>query len=153
MLTHASPQRRTRLEWVSRSGEQQQSSRAQGARGSPDPLWPMETRGLGEKKASVALVRKGALGLWFVPRRETTFPECSSLHGVWSRACDVFLLLRSLAVSGGMAGSWAQRAFSCQLLLLHEGEQVWSGFPAQDTTTKAAGAKEPEVAQTLFGLC
>ena len=129
------------------SGNHQQSSRAQGARGSPDPLWPMETRGLGEKKASVAIVRKGALGLWFVPRRETTFPECSSLHGVWSRACDVFLLLRTLAVSGGMAGSWAQKAFSCQLLLLHEEINHWSGFPSQETSSKAAGPREPEAAQ------
>ena len=57
----------------------------QGARGSPDPLWPMETRGLGEKKASVAFLRKGALGLWFVPQGESTFPECSTLNRVWSR--------------------------------------------------------------------
>ncbi len=63
----ASPRRRTCLEWISRSGEHQQSSKAQGARGSPDPLWPMETRGLGEKKASVALLSHGALGLWFGP--------------------------------------------------------------------------------------
>ncbi|RKM63781.1 hypothetical protein C0215_19630 [Clostridioides difficile] len=65
--TPASPRRRTRLEWISSSGYYHQSSRGQGARGSPDPLWPMETRGLGEKKASVALLSKGALGLWFVP--------------------------------------------------------------------------------------
>ena len=42
------------------------------------PLWPRETRGLGEKKASVALLSKIALGLWFVPRGEFNFPECSS---------------------------------------------------------------------------
>ena len=84
--TPASPRRRTRLEWVSSSGDHQQSSRAQGARGSPDSLWRMESRGLGEKKESVALICKGALGLWFVPRGESNFPECSSLHGVWSGA-------------------------------------------------------------------
>ncbi|RKM63538.1 hypothetical protein C0984_19555 [Clostridioides difficile] len=73
------------MEWVSSSGDHQQSSRAQGARGSPDSLWRMESTGLGEKKESVALLRKGALGLWFVPRGESTFPECSSLEKVWSR--------------------------------------------------------------------
>ena len=46
----------------------------------------------------------------------------------------------------------AQKAFSCQLLILHEGEHVWSGIQAQETTSKAAGPGEAEAAQTLFGL-
>ena len=71
--TTASPRMGTHLEWISSSRDHQQSSMAQGARGSPDPLWPMETTGLGKKKASVAFVRKGALGLWFLPRRKSTF--------------------------------------------------------------------------------
>ena len=86
LATPASPRRRTRSEWVSSSGDHEQRSRAQGARGNPDPLCPLETSRLGEKKASVALLSKGALGLWFVPRGESTFPECSSLNGVWSGA-------------------------------------------------------------------
>ena len=49
-------------------------------------------------------------------------------------------------------GAYAQKAFSCQLLLVQEGEHVWSGYPAQDTATKAAGAREPEAAHTLIGL-
>ena len=77
MPTPASPRRRIPLQWVSSSGDHQQSSRAQGARGSPDPLYPLETRGLGEKKASVALLSKGAFGLCFVPRGEAKVPECS----------------------------------------------------------------------------
>ena len=35
--------------------------------------------------ASVALLSKGALGLWFVPRGESPFPECSSQNLVLSR--------------------------------------------------------------------
>ena len=66
-------------------GDHQQSSRAQGVRGSPDPLWPMETRGLGEKKPSVALLSKGALWLWSVSLGESTFPECRSQNLVLSR--------------------------------------------------------------------
>ena len=45
----ASPRRRTRRERVSGTGDPQQSSRAQGARGSPAPLCPLETGGLGRK--------------------------------------------------------------------------------------------------------
>ena len=39
-----------------------------------------------------------------------------------------------------------------QLLLLHEGEPVGSGFPAQGTTSKAARPMETEASKTLFGL-
>ena len=46
----ASPRRRTRGEWVSGIGDPQQSSRAQGARGSPAPICPLESRGLGRKR-------------------------------------------------------------------------------------------------------
>ena len=35
---------------------------------------------------------------------------------------------------------------------LQDREHVWSGFPAQGTTSKAAGPREPESAQTHFGL-
>ena len=62
------------------------------------------------------------------------------------------MVMSSLAGSGGIVGACTQKAFSCQLLLLHEGEHVWSGYPAQDTTTKGAGAREPEAAHTLIGL-
>jgi hypothetical protein len=41
-------------------------------------------------------------------------------------------------------GAYAQKAFSCQLLLLHEGEHVWSGYPPQGSTSKAARPREPE---------
>ena len=44
-----------------------------------------DQRARGEK-GKRCLLSKGALGMWFVPRRESTFPECSSLHGVWSGA-------------------------------------------------------------------
>ena len=84
MPSPASPRMKRGLEWISSSGHHQQSSRAHGDRGRPDRLCPLKTRGLGEKKASVALLSKGALRLWFVPRGESTFPECSSLNGVLS---------------------------------------------------------------------
>ena len=49
-------------------------------------------------------------------------------------------------------GASVQKVFSGQLLILHEGELVWSGIQAQETTSKAAGPREPEAAQTLFAL-
>ena len=52
----------------------------------------------------------------------------------------------------GIHGAYAQKAFSGQPLLRHEGEHDRSGFQAQETTSKAAGPREPEAAQTLFGL-
>ena len=52
----------------------------------------------------------------------------------------------------GFAWASVQKAFSCQLLLRHEGDHVWSGIQAQETTSKAAEPREAEAAQTLFGL-
>ena len=62
---------------------------------------------------------------------------------------DGVSVLSFLAGSGGIVGVCAQKAFSCQLLLLHEGEHVLSGSPAQETSSRAAGPREPEAAQTL----
>ena len=84
--TPASPRSRTRLQWLFSSGDHQQSSRAKEARGSPNALWPMESRELGEKKAGVALLSKGVFVLRFIPGGESTFPECSYQKLLWSRA-------------------------------------------------------------------
>ena len=73
----ASPRRRTRGEWVSGTGDPQQSSRAQGARGSPAPLCPLESRGPGAKTACVAFLSPGALGLLLAARGDFPFAECS----------------------------------------------------------------------------
>ena len=64
----ACPRRRTRGEWVSGARDPQQSSSAQGARGSPTPLRPMESVGTGAKTACTAFLSRGALGLWFAAR-------------------------------------------------------------------------------------
>ena len=52
----ASPRRRTRWEWVSGAGDPEQSSRAQGARGSPAPHRPRESAGPGAKTACAAFL-------------------------------------------------------------------------------------------------
>ena len=45
----------------------------------------------------------------------------------------------------------AHRASSGHISLLREGEDVWSWFPAAETTSEAAVPTEPEAAQRLLG--
>ena len=45
----------------------------------------------------------------------------------------------------------AHRDSSDHISLLHEGEDVWSWFPAAETTSHAAVPTESEAAQTLLG--
>ena len=51
-----------------------------------------------------------------------------------------------------IAEACANKAFRCQILLLHDGEHVWSGFEATETTSKPQLPTEQEAAQTLFAL-
>ena len=57
----------------------------------------------------------------------------------------------SLAGSGGVDRASAHRASSGQISFLREGEDVWSWFPAAETTSQAAVPTEPEAAQTFRG--
>ena len=51
-------------------------------------LGTSQSRGVGEKKASVAFLRRDILGLLFVPRGELVLPECSSQKLVLCRFGD-----------------------------------------------------------------
>ena len=51
-----------------------------------------------------------------------------------------------------MAGAWAQKAFARPILFPHEGEPVWSVIRVQETPSKAAGPRDPGVAQLSFTL-
>ena len=57
----------------------------------------------------------------------------------------------SLAGYGLVARARANRASSCHISLLREGEQVWRWFLAEDTTSQAAVPTEIEAAQTPLG--
>ena len=57
----------------------------------------------------------------------------------------------SLAGYGGVARAGARRVSSGKVSLLRIGEDVWSWFPAAETTSQAAVPTEPEAAQTLLG--
>jgi len=70
-----SPRRRTRGEWDLGAGDPQQSSRAQGARGGPAPLCPMERGGPGAQTACVDFLRQGTVRLWIAAGGEFPFAE------------------------------------------------------------------------------
>ena len=86
------------------------------------------------------------------------FPEHSfPLQNAASRSA--FCAISEIGPGGGpsLAGYWwvarasANRASSCQISLLREGEDVWSWFQAAETTSKAAVPTEPEADQGLLG--
>ena len=147
----ASPTRRTPAEWVSVAGDPQQSSRTQGARGSPAPLCPLESGGRGAKTDSVAFLSRGAMGLLFAARGDFPFAECCQ-QLVLGLRCNGASALSCGAGSGGMDVAWAQKAFTRPILLPQDGEPVRSGFGAQDTTSKAVGPREPRAAPPRFAL-
>ena len=68
----ASPRRRTRGEWVSGTGDPQQSSRAQGARGSPAPLCLLERGVPGRKRLALLSGSEARWGCCLLP--EESFP-------------------------------------------------------------------------------
>ena len=148
----ASPPRRTPGEWVSGARDPQQSSRAQGAKGSPAPLCPLESRGPGAKTAWVAFLSRGAMGLLFAARGDFPFAECSCQKLVLGRRCDGASVLSCGAGSGGMAGAWAQKAFARPILLPQQGEPLGNGFQWPETPSKEVGPREPRAAPPRFAL-
>ena len=134
------------------AGDPRQSSRAQGAKGSPSPLCPLESRGPVAKKACVAFLSRGALGLLFAARGDFPFAECSCQKLVLGVPCDGASALSGRAGTGGMAGDWAQNFFARPILPPHEGELMGTRFRALETPSNAAGPREPGAAPPRFAL-
>ena len=147
-----SQRRRTSGEWVSGAGDPQQSSSAQGARGSSAQLRPMESGGPGAKTACVDFLRRGRLRLWCAAQGEFPFAECSSQKLVLGRRCEGASVLSGRAGSGCMAVVWVQKAFARPILHPHEGEPVGSVIRVLETPSKAAGPRDPEAAQPRIAL-
>ena len=148
----ASPPRRTRGECVSGIGDPQQSSRAQGARGSPAPLCPLESGGPGAKTACVAFLSRGALGLLLAAGGDFPFAERSRQKLVLGRRCDGPSAMGGRGGSGGMVGAWAQKDFARPILLPRQGEPVGRGFRAPENPSKDTGPREPGAALPRFAL-
>ena len=100
----------------------------------------METRGLGEKKASVALLSKGALGLWFFPRGESTFPECSSLNRILRRVSDGASVLGSVAGSWGLQGPASRRHFRANSCFATKENTFGVGFQVRRPPAEQQGS-------------
>ena len=56
----------------------------------------------------------------------------------------------SLAGYGGLLGP-GPTGLSCQINLLHEGEDGWNWFPAAETTSQTAVPTEPLASHSLLG--
>ena len=144
----ACPRRRTCVECDSGAGNPQQSSRAQGARGSPALLCPMESGGPGAKTACVDFLRRGKLRLCWAAQGEFPFAECSCQKIVSGRRCDGASALSGRAGSGGMAGDWAQKALRAQSCFPTK-ENPWGvGFghrrhPAKQQGPRSQGSPAP----------
>ena len=111
--------------WVSGSRDPQQSSRAQGARGSPAPLCPTACGVLGGKTACVAFLSKGAVGL--VLLREECFLSLCRLQGPATRLVPL--------ASWGLGAEWP--SFARAVLLGHGRRRpthVESCFPVKENT-------------------
>ena len=148
----ASPRRRTRGQCDSGARNPQQSSWAQGSRGSPAPHRPMKSAGPGGENGLHCFPEPRRLRDVVCFGREFPFAECSSQKLVLGRRCDGASAMCGHAGSGGMAGVWAKKAFAGPILLAHEGEPIWSGFQAPESPSKASGPREPGAARPRFAL-
>ena len=138
----ACPRRRTCVECDSGAGNPQQSSRAQGARGSPAPLCPMENGRTGVKTACVDILRGVTVRLWSAAQGECPFAECSSQNLALGRRGEGASVLNGQAGSVGMAWGRVQKPFAHPILLPHEGEPVGFGFRVLESRSKAAGPRD-----------
>ena len=105
------------MECDSGAGNPQQSSRAQGSRGSPAQLRPMESGGPVSKTDSGAFLSGGALGLWFAARGEFPFAGCSSKKLVLGRRCEGTSALSGRSGSGAWLGPRRRRPSCAQSCL------------------------------------
>ena len=104
------------------------------------------------KTDSIAFLSGGELGLCFAARGVFPFAECSSRELVMCRGCDGGSALSGRAGSGGMAGTWAQKAFARPILFPHEGVPMGSVIRVPETPSKAAGPRDPGAAQPRIAL-
>ena len=77
-LNHPASLRGTRWEWVSSTGNHWQPAEPTEQEVAQTLLGLVESRGLGEKQASAARLRKLTLVVWFPLRADLSFPGCCS---------------------------------------------------------------------------
>ena len=114
-------------------------------------ICPRFRRGLVGNKARVAFRSKNALGQVFVQRVEFTLQGGSSLTLVLRSFWDCPQALIPIARYVLLFWACENKAFSCQIRFLHQGEHVWSGVQVRETTSKPPVHTEHWVAQTNNG--
>ena len=114
-----------------------------GSQGQANPALRYGERGAGAENGLRCFLDPRRVGAVVCYRGEFPFAECSCQKLLWGHRYDGASALRGRTGSGGMAGAWAQKAFGRPILLPHEGEPVGSGFRAPESTSKAAGPREP----------
>ena len=137
----ACPRRRTRGEWVSGARDPQQSSRAQGARGSPAPLCPMESGGPGVETACVEFLHRGTVRLWFAAGGEFPFAGCSSQKLVLGRHCVGTSALSGLAGWGAWLGTGRRRPSRTQSCFPTKENMLGVGFGCRRPRAKQQGPR------------
>ena len=148
----ASPRMRTPVECDLGARNPQQSSRAQGSRGSPAQLRPMESAGPGGENGLHCFPEPRRVGGVVCCPRRVSLCRMQLPEAPLGPSVRGGLTLNGRAGSGGMAGTRAQTAFALPILLAHEGEPVWSVIRVQETPSKAAGPRDPGVAQLSCAL-
>ena len=137
----ASPRRRTRVECDSGAGNPQQSSRAQGSRGSPAQLRPMESGGPVSKTDSGAFLSGGALGLWFAALGEFPFAGCSSKKLVLGCHCDRTSALSGRAGWGAWLGTGRRRPSRTQSCFPTKENMLGVGFGCRRPPARQQGPR------------
>ena len=136
-----SPRRRTRVECDSGARDPQQSSRAQGARGSPAPHRPMDSGGPGVETACVEFLHRGKVRLWFAAGGEFPFAGCSSQKLVLGRHCVGTSALSGLAGWGAWLGTGRRRPSRTQSCFPTKENMLGVGFGCRRPPAKQQGPR------------
>ena len=144
----ASPRRRTHWEWVSGSGEPQQSSRAQGARGSPAPLCPMESGGPAAKTACGAFLREAGWGCGFLPEESFPLQNVAARSSFWAVGVTGPRRCVAEVAQGAWMGPWRRRPSGPQSCFPTKEELCVVGFghrrpPAKQQVPTSLGSPTP----------
>ena len=123
-----------------------------GSQRQPRPSLPSGDQRARGEKGQRGFAEQRRIGAVVCSPRRVELSRMQLRNGVLNRGWIGASVWTSLTGSGGIAGACVQTAFSCQLLLLHEEANHWSGFPSQETTSKTAGPREPEAAQPHIAL-
>ena len=139
------------MECDSGAGNPQQSSRAQGSRGSPAQLRTMESGGRVSKTDSGAFHSGGRWSCGLLPRR-VSLCRMQLQEARFGPPVRRGLCAERPSWLRGHGWGLGAEGFARPILIPHEGEPVGSGFRAPETPSKAAVPMEPGAGPPRFAL-